>query len=128
MFIKLSNIFSLFMVVMLVMAVTSTGCYYDKEEILYPDTVCDTATITYSSSVVPILVSNCTVCHAGNTPSAGIKLDTYTDVNIQVTNGRLWGAVAHAASYSPMPKNGAKMSSCNLTKIKKWIDAGAPNN
>lgn len=110
------------------MALTASGCYYDKEEILYPDTVCDTTAVTYSSSVVPILVSNCTVCHAGNTPSAGIKLDTYADVNIQVTNGRLWGSVSHAASYSPMPKNGAKMSTCNLTKIKKWIDAGAPNN
>lgn len=128
MFIKLRNIFSLLMVVMFVMAVTSTGCYYDKEEVLYPDTVCDTANITYSSSVVPILVSNCTVCHGGNTPSAGIKLDTYADVNLQVANGRLWGSVSHAASYSPMPKNSAKMSTCNLTKIKKWIEAGAPNN
>jgi hypothetical protein len=113
---------------MFLIAVTSTGCYYDKEEILYPQTVCDTASVTYSSSVVPILISNCTSCHGGNTPSAGIKLDVYADVKIQVINGRLWGAVSHAISYSPMPKNGTKMSDCNLTKIKKWIDAGAPNN
>jgi hypothetical protein len=126
--ITFKNIFPLLPVVVLVLAITSTGCYYDKEEILYPDTVCDTANITYSSSVVPILVSNCTVCHGGNTPSAGIKMDTYADVKIQVTNGRLWGAISHAASFSPMPKNGTIMSTCNLTKIKKWIDAGAPNN
>jgi len=127
-FIKAKNIIALLALGLFVIAISNTGCYYDKEEILYPQTVCDTTNVTYSSSVVPILLSNCTVCHGGNTPSAGIKLDTYADVKIQVTNGRLWGAVSQAISFSPMPKNAAKMSTCNLTKIKKWIDAGAPNN
>lgn len=125
---KTKNILVLLAAGLFVVMISNTGCYYDKEEILYPQTVCDTANVTYSSSVVPVLVSNCTVCHGGTTPSAGIKLDTYADVKIQVTNGRLWGAVSQAVSYSPMPKNAPKMSSCNLTKIKKWIDAGAPNN
>ena len=105
-----------------------TGCYYDKEEILYPQTVCDTAVVTYSTTITPILSSFCISCHGGSTPSAGIKLDTYADVNVQIINGRLWGAVSHATSYSPMPKNAAQFNTCNLTKIKKWIDAGAPNN
>ena len=123
-----TNIIVQLTVGLLFLTVATTSCYYDKEEILYPQSVCDTTNVTYSSSVVPILVSNCTSCHAGNTPSAGIKLDAYADVKIQVTNGRLWGSVSHAKSYSAMPKNGNKMSDCNLTKIKKWIDAGAPNN
>lgn len=108
--------------------VSGTGCYYDKEEVLYPQSVCDTAMVTYSRSVVPILSANCISCHGGNTPSAGIKLDAYADVKIQAGNGRLWGAISHAGGFSPMPKNAAKMSTCNLTKIKKWIDAGAINN
>ncbi len=113
----------------LVLIITSiTSCYNDKEEILYPQTVCDTVNVTFSRSVVPILSSNCTSCHGGNTPSAGIKLDTYADVKIQVTNGRLWGAVSQVVNYSPMPKNASKMSTCNLAKIKKWLDAGALNN
>lgn len=112
----------------IVIASSTTGCYYDNEETLFPQTVCDSANVTYSGSVVPILLSNCTVCHGGNTPSAGIKLDTYADVKLQVTNGRLWGAVSQAVSYSPMPKNAAKLNTCNLAKIKKWLDAGAPNN
>ncbi|HMJ46343.1 MAG TPA: hypothetical protein VK498_03395 [Ferruginibacter sp.] len=105
-----------------------SSCYYDKEEVLYPDTVCDTAVITYSQSVAPILSSFCNSCHGGNTPSAGIKLDTYTDTKIQVTNGRLWGAVSHSTNYSPMPKNATMLNTCNLAKIKKWLDAGALNN
>lgn len=125
---KLKSITLLLAVGLVIVLVSATGCYYDKEEKLYPQTVCDTATITYSSSVVPILLSNCTVCHGGNTPSAGIKLDTYAGVKVQADNGRLWGAVSQATSFSPMPKNGAKLNTCNLTKIKKWLDAGALNN
>lgn len=126
--IEIKNIVLLLSVSLFALLVSTTGCYYDKEEILYPQSVCDTSNVTYSSSVVPILVSNCTSCHAGNTPSAGIKLDAYADVKIQVTNGKLWGSVSHAPNFSPMPKNGAKMSNCNFGKIKKWIDAGALNN
>ncbi len=125
---KLKSITVLLAVGLVIVLVSATGCYYDKEEKLYPQTVCDTATVTYSSSVVPILLSNCTVCHGGNTPSAGIKLDTYAGVKLQADNGRLWGAVSQATSFSPMPKNGTKLNTCNLTKIKKWLDAGALNN
>lgn len=104
------------------------SCYYDKSDLLYPNTACDTAAVKYSTSVLPVLSSNCINCHGGATPSAGISLDTYAGVKIQVDNGRLWGAVSHSASYSPMPKNSAKLNNCSLEKIRIWIAAGAPNN
>jgi hypothetical protein len=112
----------------LIIIITLSGCYYDKEEILFPQSVCDTSAITFSRSVVPVLSSNCYSCHGGSIPSAGISLDTYAGVKLQADNGKLFGAISHAAGFSPMPKNGGSLSSCNITKIKKWIDAGAPNN
>ena len=123
----LYTLFSL-IVVSLGLSLGMTGCYYDKEEILYPGTACDTANITYGSTITPILSSFCISCHGGTTASAGINLDSYAAVKIQIDNGRLWGAVSHATNYSPMPKNAAQLNTCNLAKIKKWIDAGAPNN
>ena len=105
-----------------------SGCYYDKTEILYPQTACDTATITYSNTINPLISSFCNGCHGGATPSAAIKLDTYAGVKQQVDNGRLWGAVSHSTNFSPMPKGGAQLNTCNLTKIRLWIAAGAPNN
>ncbi|MBL0145331.1 MAG: hypothetical protein IPP48_05835 [Chitinophagaceae bacterium] len=105
-----------------------SSCYYDKEETLYPGSACDSSTTTFGAIVLPIISSNCNSCHGGNTPSAGIALDTYAGVKTQVDNGKLWGAISQSAAYSPMPKNGTKLSACNLAKIKKWIDAGAPNN
>lgn len=107
---------------------SATGCYYDKEEVLYPATACDTAAVTYSMSVVPVLSANCIGCHGGSTPSAAIRLDTYAGVKQQVDNGRLLGAVNQEASYSAMPKGGNKLSTCNIAKIRLWIAAGSPNN
>ena len=104
------------------------SCYYDKSDLLYPNTACDTVAVKYSTSVLPVLSSNCINCHGGATPSAGISLDTYTGVKQQVDNGRLWGAVSHSPNYSPMPKNSNKLNNCNLEKIRIWIAAGAPNN
>ena len=104
------------------------GCYYDKSDLLYPDNVCDTTAVKYSTSVLPILSSSCISCHGGSTPSAGISLDTYAGVKIQADNGRLWGAVSHSPNYSPMPKNSNKLNNCNLEKIRIWIAAGSPNN
>ncbi len=105
-----------------------SSCYYDKEEILYPDTTCDTSAVKYSTSILPVLSSNCISCHGGSTPSASISLDSYAGVKQQADNGRLWGSVAHSTNYSPMPKNGTQLNACNLAKIRIWLAAGAPNN
>lgn len=89
---------------------------------------CDTTQFKYAANISPILASNCVGCHGGTTPSAGITLNTYMGVRAQAINGRLYGAVTHSPGYSPMPKNAAKLTECQLTQIKKWIDVGALNN
>lgn len=106
-----------------------SSCYYDKEEELYPQgTSCDTLNVTYSGTISNIMVNNCNGCHNSISPSAGIVTDNYDDLKVYVDNGRFWGAVSHAQGFSPMPQNAPKLSDCNLEKIKKWLDDGAPNN
>lgn len=109
----------------------SGGCYYDKEEILYPASACDTTAVTYSQTVTGILSARCYVCH--NTTSAaasgaGIQLDGYNKLKVYVDNGRLVGAITHAGGFSPMPKNATKLSNCDIARIQAWIRNGAPNN
>lgn len=109
--------------------VTVSGCYYDKEELLYPNFgICDTAAVKYSTTVLPIITANCYSCHAGNFPSGGIKLDTYNDIRVHATSGRLYGAISHSNGFQPMPQNAPMLSTCKIQAIKKWIDDGAPNN
>ena len=106
------------------------GCYYDTEEQLYPATgPCETTGVTYNSTIVSLLQANgCLGCHSGGAPSGNISLEGYNNVRIVALNGKLYGVVSHSAGFSPMPQGGNKMSSCNINKIKAWVDAGANNN
>ena len=109
-----------------------SACFYDSEEYLYPQigNSCDTTAITFSGSVKPILQTYCYICHSNATSSFGnnIKLEDYTDVKIKVDDNSLFGSVNFSTGYSPMPKNSQKIDDCKIAIIKKWVEAGAPNN
>lgn len=90
--------------------------------------ICDTANVTYSISIKPIITNKCQGCHSSSNAGGGYDLSIYAGVKARINDGKLWGAVNHVAGYSAMPKNGAQLSTCELAKIKKWMDAGAPNN
>jgi hypothetical protein len=90
--------------------------------------ICDSNQFKYSTNISVIMATYCTGCHAGGAPSGGIDLSSFTGVKNVAVSGRLVGAVSHAPGYSPMPKNAAKLSICQITQIRKWVEAGSPNN
>jgi ribosomal protein S16 len=90
--------------------------------------VCDTTAFNYAADVAPILSNFCNGCHGGSFPSDGIITSSWASLQAIVNDGRLLGSIQHASGFSPMPKGSAKMNSCNITKIRKWIQAGALNN
>lgn len=117
-----------FILIILVTALMS-GCYYDNEAVLYPDTGCTAGTVgTFQAVVLPLLNHRCNSCHSGSYPSGSIRLDSYTEVIKYVNVGSLMGSINHDSGYSPMPKNSSKMSACDIQKIQSWVDAGAANN
>ena len=89
---------------------------------------CDTSNVTYSSSIKNIISNKCQGCHSSTSPAGGYDFSTYAGVKARINDGKLWGAVNQVAGYSAMPKNGNKLSTCELAKLKIWINAGAPNN
>lgn len=106
------------------------SCYYDKAELLYPESKlpCDTTAVaTYSTDVAPVMSASCNMsgCHNTTDASAGVILDTYAGVKIQALNGRLVGSTSATGT---MPKGANKLANCTLAKIQKWIDSGTPNN
>jgi hypothetical protein len=90
--------------------------------------LCDENNFSYSSTIKLIISNKCQGCHSGGAPQGGIDLSTYSGVKAKITDGRLWGAINHQQGFSPMPKNGAKLSDCEITQFRKWMDAGAPEN
>jgi len=117
---------------LILIVATIASCYYDSEERLYPKITnpCDDTEVTYSSTVSTIL-QPCQVCHSNSNASSsgnGIKLQNYSDVMIQVNNGKLMGSVNHSNGYVPMPNGGGKLPDCEIAQLQKWIDIGSPNN
>jgi len=112
-----------------------TGCYYDNFTELHPSLAsgqCDTSKVmSYSGDVVPILNNSCgtnNACHSASNTS-GYDLTTYAGVKAVVQSYQLYSSITFDGSVPSMPLGSSSpIAKCSITKIKKWIDAGYPNN
>ena len=108
-------------------AMLASGCYYDIEEELYPNS-CNTDNVTYNTTIVAILDRDCLGCHGDLSQNGGINLDGYDRVKKHVDNGKLIGSIRHESGFSAMPQGKSKLTDCAIEKIQVWIDQGAPDN
>lgn len=106
----------------------ASSCISKNKQSILNATICDTTSVKYSATIIPILNNYCLSCHNTSLPSSGVNLDGYSNVLIYVQNGQLWGTMNHNAGYNAMPKDEPKLDNCSLTKIKAWINQGALNN
>lgn len=116
------------------------ACVSDAEEDIIPttgggtgtggggSTTCDTTGVTFSGTVQPLIQSNCLPCHSNSNLAGGIDLEGYSDIRTQALNGKLEGVITHTAGFPAMPQGSPKLPSCDIDKIVKWIDDGAPQN
>jgi hypothetical protein len=109
----------------------AVSCYYDNEESLYPsiNSSCDTVNVTFTTKISTLLANNCFSCHSNATASSAgnnIRLENYIDVVARAT--AIKGSINHTGIYSPMPKNGGKLSACLLTQFDIWVRTGMPEN
>lgn len=81
--------------------------------------------IKYEPEVQTIMLTHCTSCHSGATPSAGVDLTTYDDVRHQTESGTLIDRINDASN--PMPPNNL-MSEENRQIIAKWVTDGYLEN
>ena len=109
------------------------GCYYDSQEVLYglPQNLpCDTTNITYSGKIAKIINANCSGCHSSTTSSLGnsIVLDNFDDFLKQVNGGKLMNDINQLPGSNPMPKDGNRLTDCDIAAIQHWVNKGSPNN
>lgn len=109
------------------------ACYYDKEELLYPQlpgsSGCDTLNVTYAKTIRPILQTNCYGCHSNANASAfggGVALENYSDVAALISH--VYGSINWEPGHPPMPNNGTKLNDCLIREVYIWMQAGTPNN
>jgi hypothetical protein len=112
------------------------SCYNDKSDKLYPAPVtatCDTAAVSFSTDIMPILVAGCNIsggCHdAAGQPTSGYDFSTYAGIqpvaNYEVLVNDINGTPT--ARHNVMPKTGT-ISSCDKNKITAWVNQGSKNN
>lgn len=121
------------MLIIIFLAASFYGCYFDSEEDLLPDSGsdCDTLNVTYAASVAVILDNNCLVCHDNTSATAlggNVKLENYADVKTVADNGKLLGTISHSPGFVTMPQGADKLDECTISTVRKWIEAGALNN
>ncbi|MBM3414716.1 MAG: hypothetical protein FJY16_07265 [Bacteroidetes bacterium] len=89
---------------------------------------CDTSKFTYAAVIKPIMDNKCVGCHKPGNLGGNVNLSTYIGTKAVALNGTLLGSIAHQSGFSPMPKNSAKLSNCEITHVSRWIAAGSLNN
>lgn len=89
---------------------------------------CDTVDMHYSADILPILQNNCYSCHGNGNLEGGISLDGYNNVKQKVDANLLINVITHAPGYPPMPNGLPQLPTCEIDKIKAWVNRGAPNN
>jgi hypothetical protein len=77
--------------------------------------------VSYAKDIEPLLKSNCTSCHGGSSPSAGIDLSSYSKVK---ANASAASSVIQRGSMPP----GGPLSTANKQLFAAWVSAGTPNN
>ena len=108
-------------------AVMMQGCYYDKEELLYPGSTqtvdCSTISAKFSANVAPIISSQCATsgCHDA-TAAGGLVLQNYAQISSAKDRINTRTVVEKT-----MPA-AAPLQPAEISIIKCWIESGAPNN
>jgi hypothetical protein len=107
----------------LLLLITTVGCYYDNKEELYPNNGsnnCDTTNLTYNQSIKTLINTNCAYsgCHVAGGTSP--NLSTYTLLKASISSVK-----TRAIDVKNMPSPSG-MSACNINKLSIWITKGMP--
>jgi uncharacterized membrane protein len=101
------------------------GCYYDKEDLLYPSTTVDCNTINAKfTDVKPVILSKCANagCHNSSSAAGGVVLETYAQISSKKDR-----VMQRAIREKTMPP-AAALTVSEINSITCWINSGGLNN
>ena len=112
---------------MAVIIFLSNGCYYDKEELLYPRSGqvvdCNTTPKKFAENVQPLILAKCATANCHNATAAnGLILQNYLQIS-----GAKATINTRAIVEKNMPPSGPLLPA-EINIIKCWIENGALNN
>lgn len=84
---------------------------------------CNVSNVGFAAVVHPILLQNCQSCHSDQFATEDVSVSDYSDVKKIAEDGDL----LEVLKKGTMPPAGA-LPACEIQKIEKWVQNGAPNN
>ena len=110
--------------VIFLLVLVGSGCYYDKEAILYPKANdCSNTSTSFSRDIFPIIQANCAVagCHDAASTNKGGPFTNYSQIQFKAF------IIKSQVVTGSMPRGGS-LSASQIKLISCWVDAGALNN
>jgi hypothetical protein len=93
----------------------------------YCGEVCDTINpVTYSGAIWPTIQASCVGCHSGATPSGGVSLASYANIQSVAASGLLMNSLK-GNGVPKMPPAGS-LSTCKIKQFQIWVTNGSLNN
>jgi uncharacterized membrane protein len=110
-----------------IIVITMSGCYYDKEELLYSGKgtiICGSISAKFSTDVNTVIKTKCATagCHDAAEAAGGTTLVTYAQIAAAAARIN-----QRAVVDKTMPSTGP-LSVAEVSVLKCWIESGAPNN
>ena len=107
----------------------TSSCYYDNYDDLYGNlNACDTSAVTFSQDIKMIIGQNCEGCHNGASANAGLNLAGHQNISTAALSGAIMDRVTRSAGDPLLMPPGQALSDCDQSKLRTWINEGAPNN
>lgn len=103
----------------------TTGCYYDREDLLYGSNAdCSNIDAKFSTAITPLMQSKCAYsnCHDAGTSAGGVVLENYAQISASAGSIKV-----RCIDEKTMPP-GTPLSSTEILALQCWINAGTPNN
>ena len=106
-----------------------TNCRYDNYNDSYGNVnACDTSAVTFSQDIKMIIGQNCEGCHNGASTSGGLNLAGYQNISASALSGGIMDRVTRSAGDPLLMPPGQALSDCDQSKLRTWMNEGAPNN
>ncbi len=114
-------------IILTAVIITISGCYYDKEELLYHKSGivdCTTINAKFSTDVAPIIAAKCATsgCHDAASAAGGAVLTNYAQIS-----GKADRINQRCVVEKTMPP-GTPLTPTEVGILQCWISSGAPNN
>jgi hypothetical protein len=106
------------------------GCKHAPDISYTPKKTCDTASVSYSRDVLPVLQQYCYDCHAGSAAINGFDFTVFANIQLLALDSteHYLPDVLFKANLRMPPAPLPLVDSCSIHKISAWVNQGARNN